>query len=621
MKLRIFILITSVLVILPMMFFGCKTQDTSELEEKVAELEEQIEELGDETSLEEEAEEAEEEAEPEKETIEQDVEQAVTGPINLTNNQASDGHPSWSPDGTKIAFSSDRNGDLDVFIMNADGSEQINITNDPEIKELSPDWSPDGNKILYRAQAGKIPKIFIMNIDGSEKTDLTYNRNSRDVGATWSPDGKMIAFESAMGDREDIYIMNSDGSGLFRVTDNPGKNYAPSWSPDGEKIAFVSDLDGRRDIFIINIDGTGQKNLMGDFEGESFAPDWSPDGEKIAFYSDIDGDFEIFIMNADGSDIYQVTNNWGEDTYPDWSPDGKKIAFTWDQDIGVIDVENESIAKEELDIVFYSDPEQYSIYGCKYDGSSLQMIFNSGSNDIFPNWNNEHSKIIFSSDMDGDDVYDVFIYDIKLDKIDRVTDRGANDWGAVFNPVDNSTIIFGGPVENNENSDWAIFSVNIDGSGLKKLTDDPGGEYAPNYSPDGNTILFTSDNEGNEELFLMDSNAGNMRNITNNAAKDFYGSFSPDGKNIVFSSSRNSPPDIYILSVNNPEEVKNLTNSDSVDTQPDYSPDGTKIIFNSNRSAIDGSNTFDIVIMDPDGSNQIVITENYSGISSSYPKW
>jgi TolB protein len=221
--------------------------------------------------------------------------------------------------------------------------------------------------------------------------------------------------------------------------------------------------------------------------------------------------------------------------------------------------------------------------------------------------------------MDGDSIYDIFIYDIELDTVDRVTDRGANDWGAVFNPIDNTNLIFGGPVENNENSDWAIFSVNIDGSGLTKLTNEPGGEYAPNFSPDGNTILFVSDNEGNEELFLMDSKGNNLRNITNNSANDFYGSFSQDGENIVFSSSRNGPPDIFIISIKNPEEIRSLTNGDSIDTQPDYSPDGSKIIFNSNRLA--GENSFDIVTMDPDGSNQIVITENYIDISSAYPKW
>jgi len=354
------------LLIVSLAVFGCQSQDTSEVEEKIAELEEQIENLEAEVA-EEEKQQEKEEISPDEEIIEEEETPMVAEVINLTNNKARDKEPSWSPDGTKIIFDSDRDGNAEIYIMNADGSGQVNITNNPEAKDLSSSWSPDGTKIAFRLQANKISEIFIMNADGSEKVNITNNQGARDISPTWSPDGKMIAFESERNNREEIYIINSDDTGLIMLTENPGLDYAPSWSPDGEKIAFVSEKDGNNEIFVINIDGTDQENLTNNLVENSIDPAWSPDGNRIAFTSDREGNNEIYIMNTDGTGIYRLTNNQGNDMYPCWSPDGEMIAFTSDrfgnEDIYVIEVKyavpyNQDLVISQVDnetIEFTSD--------------------------------------------------------------------------------------------------------------------------------------------------------------------------------------------------------------------------------------------------------------------------
>jgi hypothetical protein len=208
-----------------------------------------------------------------------------------------------------IAFYSDRNGRNDIYVMNADGSEQTRLTNG-----LFPAWSPDGSRIAFRSFRNGSTDIYVMKPDGSRQTRLT-NINGSDSNPAWSLDGSMIAFDSNRDGNEDVYVISADGSGQTRLTNNAATDRGPTWSPDGSMISFYSYRDGSVEIYVMNTDGSGQTRLTNDDIGGR-DPAWSPDGTKIAFYSPRDA--EIYVMNADGSGQTRLTNNDARDVSPAW---------------------------------------------------------------------------------------------------------------------------------------------------------------------------------------------------------------------------------------------------------------------------------------------------------------
>jgi Tol biopolymer transport system component len=226
---------------------------------------------------------------------------------------------------TRIAFVTwvtDLGGALDV--INADGAKTRLV--DPNdlhvVDESPPSWSPDGTKIAFWGAHYGAYNIYVMNADGTNPKRLTKHESSRSrdtaLAPSWSPDGKRIVFEDRAN--SGIYVMNADGTNPTRLTDR-SQDSSPSWSPDGKKIAFSSSRnDKNREIYVMNADGTNPTNLTNHLAWDE-SPSWSPDGKKIAFSSFRDDNWEIYVMNADGTNPTNLTNHLAWDESPSWSPD------------------------------------------------------------------------------------------------------------------------------------------------------------------------------------------------------------------------------------------------------------------------------------------------------------
>jgi len=194
---------------------------------------------------------------------------------------ASNVGPKWSPDGTKLVFSrvttSQPSGQvtqiIDIFTINVDGSGENNLTMD-QSNDIDPDWSPDGNRIAFSSDRDGDFEIYTMNTNGTGILQLTTNSFAEDRAPDWSPDGSQIAFQSNQLQSDDIFIMNSDGSGQSAVTVSFASDTDPSWSPDGLQIAFMSDRDGNTEIYKINSDGSGVINLTNN-QADDITPGWS----------------------------------------------------------------------------------------------------------------------------------------------------------------------------------------------------------------------------------------------------------------------------------------------------------------------------------------------------------
>ena len=284
---------------------------------------------------------------------------------------------------TRIAFMSLRSVDWDaeIFVMNPDGEQIRQLTEQPKA-DTEPAWSPDGKRITFVSYRDlkQIPErgvirgeIYVMNADGTNPINLTRSVEKADRVSTWSPDGRQIAFTSAElfnGHtlvNSDIFVMAADGGDPINLTNHDALDQTPDWSPDGMRIAFSSLRDGNWEIYLMNPDGNNLINITND-PAKDGRPDWSPDGNQIAFTSDRDGNFEIYAMNADGVNPINLTNHPAEDNNSSWSPDGIRIAFDSNRDSN----HDGSINRE--------------IYVMNADGTNPINISQHPEPDAYPSW-------------------------------------------------------------------------------------------------------------------------------------------------------------------------------------------------------------------------------------------
>jgi Tol biopolymer transport system component len=230
-----------------------------------------------------------------------------------------------------IVFTVSRDGDHQIYAMNADGSRLINLTHHPA-PNWTPAWSPDGTRIAFASGFTRDDmQIYVMDTDGVVKGRLT--NQYWNAYPAWSPDGKRIAYISMREEKMWLYVMNADGSNVRRLIDTPISARRPAWSPDGKRIAFTSGST----IYEIDADGGNLATLI---DNAADGPTWSPDGSKIAFASNLGGGRpEIYVVNKDGTDLTRLTDNSANDYSPSWSPDGKKIVFNEDGQIYVMNAD------------------------------------------------------------------------------------------------------------------------------------------------------------------------------------------------------------------------------------------------------------------------------------------
>ena len=224
---------------------------------------------------------------------------------------------------------------VELFTMNVDGSGLTQLTftgllpTGAGVENWVADWSPDGGKIVFRSNRDSNNEIYVMNADGSGQTNLSNNPAS-DETPSWSADGTRIYFYSTRDGNGELYVMNADGSGQTRLTNNPAQDGRPVESPDGKTISFSSTRSGHFAVWTMSLDGKRLRQLTPDaLDGAT--SNWSPDGRMLVFNDNFCGTCpasDIWVVNRNGSGLRKLTSTFGNNLYPFWSPDGEQIAFT-----------------------------------------------------------------------------------------------------------------------------------------------------------------------------------------------------------------------------------------------------------------------------------------------------
>ena len=220
--------------------------------------------------------------------------------------------PAWSPDGTRIAFSSRSSGSFDIYVMNADGTGARALTSTKE-NDSHPTWSASGQSIAF-ARDGD---IYVMNADGSDARRIS-DITAEESDPAWSPDGGWIAYiRRAPGTPiREVWLMRPDGSVRHAVTAQRGRAFTPAWSPDSLRIVFSSNAEGEiYELYAVGVDGKGLRSVA-PTAGDNFEPSWSPDGSKIAYQEG----GAIFTVELGGGNVEKLTNAEDNDSSPAWNP-------------------------------------------------------------------------------------------------------------------------------------------------------------------------------------------------------------------------------------------------------------------------------------------------------------
>ncbi len=450
---------------------------------------------------------------------------AKTDGTDLTKLNDDGQYPDWSPDGTRIVYMADRDGNHELYVMNADGTGEANITQNAASDNV-PRWSPDGAKIVFFSDRDGNEEIYTSNPDGTGLTRVTRTEEQDEEFPVWTPDGQ-IAFnrgapnatdlpptwhviEADGADEVELAALNEAGAGFVDWVAGPlgvGSNAVASSTTTATssggtpavsaaisasgRLAFSSGRDGNGDIYSVSADGTGETRLTTN-PADDFDPTWSPDGTQIAFRTTRYGNDEIYVMDADGSNQRNLTNDPSGDWSPAWSPDGRTIAYATFAfggafgggpytDIAVIDV----------------------------DGTGRTRL--TDAHGEYPDWSPDGTRIAFTSGRDGS--YDIWVMDADGGNQVNLTGNPAYESSAAWSP-DGTNIVF--DAEWNEAADdgesgigfdFELIVMDADGVNQTPLTWDAASEDRfPVWGPDGqiafnrNGVLFLVDGVGSEPV-------------------------------------------------------------------------------------------------------------------------
>ncbi len=463
------------------------------------------------------------------------VQQITSGDkINLTKDyEGEDNMPAWSADGDWIAFRSERN-DGGIFIMSALGGHPRQVAT----HRGDPGWSPDGTKLVY-SYAGKM-YLVALNSGAAVHIPLPHSV----MEPSWSPDGNRIVYRN-YSDSPAIWTINPDGSDAVVVIEGPDIYQNPIWGHDGKSIFFKSNRGGIRDIWWIPVNqkgrATGSARPVTIGSGV-YKFSLSQDGSRIAYFKSDGVQVNIWSIPIRSDHILTM-----QDAHRITSEKYRK--FAWSGHL--------AISPDHEWLAFDSNRSgNMDIWLMRKDGRDIRQLTKDMASDAWPTWSPDGSQIAFQSDRSGN--WDIYIMPVGGGNATGITHGAANDAYPVWSPVGDD-IIFA----SRRSGNWDIWAVSVGSGDLRQLTTDEAFDRLPTWSPDGRYISFFSSRTDAGDLFVLPvdgreamqlTDFGNISNFGVGAwlAEDARSAWSLDGKTIymTYESEPEDPGrDIWAISV------------------------------------------------------------------------
>ena len=473
-----------------------------------------------------------------------------SGRKRLTDNQSFESDPTFSPDGSQIAYGSSGDAGSGIWVMNADGSNARAITTDGP--GYHPTWSPDGTKIAYVSGDASIR---VVNSDGS---GLPQPTGIRGDSPAWSPTGQRLAYKVRTGSDYSTVLRTAaiDGSDVREVAsfvaDTQGQG-EPEWSPDGAQIAFASTTG----LQIVNSDGTGLRRLPLPYAN---SPAWSPDGARLVYNQ---GDGLATASAANGSGVRKLTRDVNEMS-PDWTAcqSGCDLEEFPTQAFAGRLAYSTAATISEVEALDLEDGKPVTVAG----GPSINL---------HPDLSADGASLVLASDRDSGQM-DVWLVDLESREWTRITDSAERDDQPSLSP-DDSRVAFVSTRDGNPE----IYVANLEGEGVRRITNNAFVDGSPSWSPDGNTLVFQSSRNGVNDLFTIGLDGQNEFQVTDDPRTELKPVWAPSGSTIAFlGGSGSSNYNLFTIQADGSTPVQlTHTSAGGIPTGLSWSPDGLDLVF------------------------------------------
>ena len=538
-------------------------------------------------------------------------------PTNLTNDwvnpsltPSDEYDPGWSPDGGRIVFESDQDGDRDIYTADIGAANALtNVFNVTQATDAGgaidrqADWSPDGLEIVFASDRTGGFELYRVDVGGVAVTSVPNTSGAR--GPAWSPDGGQIAFANGPY----VYRIDADGANLTQLSFNGGGDEEPDWSADGSWVVFGRKAPGIKHLYVMDsalgesVDAAVRYTSTGYDE----YPAWAPDMSRFTFYHDGD----VVVADATPGATPELVFAGYQSTVPAWSPfltSPGPVAGVFPRVLTF---------DESVQVGTLSSPREFSV--TNVGDATLTVSDITSGNPQFTVTPTAFSlapgisqavSVTFAPTVVGWERATLSIVHDGAGTPTTVVVNGIGSMAVDAPPpgdlLTGSMIAFDS--DRDADGDKEIFLISPDGGAVEQLTFNTVFDQQPAWSPTGDRLAFTRfetfDGHGNSDVYTMDAAGGDELRITTHSAIDYAAKWSPDGSKLVFVSLRDGNYEVYVTSAAGGEQV-NLTNNPAHDDDPSWSPDGTRITFKSNR---DG--TYDIWMMDADGSDPVNLTDH-----------